>query len=208
MWSGRYGLWRVLIIAVSLILTTAICYTAIFISPGMEKHKQDKFETIKKAQTFELETKKMFEALYVNDLKTVSEQLNKGVDPNAKNDTGQTPLHATQDLAILEKLILSGADVNMADGDGRTPIFNKEIELIKALVEAGADIHHKSNKGNTLIIWYSYSGYLEGIQYVVSLGADVSIINVDGQTAYDIAETFAHFKLLDYFQSIGAKSGK
>ncbi len=162
----------------------------------------------KKNENLESETQKMFEALYVNDLKTVREQLNKGVSANAKNDVGQTPLHATQDLAILKLLISSGADVDSSDGDGRTPIFNKEIELIKVLIVAGADIHHRSNKGNTVLIWYSYSGYLEGIQYIVSLGADVNAINVDGQTAYDIAEHFAHFKLLEYLMSIGAQPGK
>ena len=155
-----------------------------------------------------LETQKMFEALCVNDLRTVREQLDKGVSADSKNDVGQTPLHATQDLAILKLLISSGADVNSSDSDGRTPIFNKEIELIKVLIVAGADIHHRSNKGNTLLIWYSYSGYLKGIQYIVSLGADVNVMNIDGQTAHDIAERFAHFKLLEYLISIGAQPGK
>ncbi len=154
------------------------------------------------------ETQKMFEALYVNDLKTVRTQLNKGVSANAKNDVGQTPLHVTQDIAILKILVSNGADVNSTDDDGRTPMFNKEIELITLLIEAGADIHHRSNKGNTLLIWYSYSGYLEGIQYIVSLGADVNAINNDGQTAHDIAERFAHLKLLEYLISIGAKPGE
>lgn len=144
----------------------------------------------------------------MNDLNTVRYQLKKGVNAKAKNDTGQTPLHVTQDLAILKLLISSGADVNATDGDGMTPMFNKEIELMKVLIEAGADIHHKSNKGNTILIWFSYSGYLEGIQYIVSLGADVNVTNIDGQTAYDIAERFAHFKLLEYLISIGAQTGE
>lgn len=205
--TGKYGWWRIVIITASLLITMAILFTAIFVAPGMEKHKQNKFETIKKAEVFNYETEKLFDALYVNDLETVRHQLNKGVNANVKNDTGQTPLHATQDPAILKVLILSGADVNSTDDDGKTPIFNKEIELIKILIEAGADIHQRSNKGNTLIIWYSYSGYLEGIQYVITLGADVNVINKDGQTAYDIAERFAHFELLEYLKSIGAQPG-
>jgi hypothetical protein len=36
----------------------------------------------------------------------------------------------------------------------------------------------------------------------------VNAKNSDGQTAYDIAEKFAHFKLLEYLKSIGAKRGK
>lgn len=162
----------------------------------------------KRIENLASETQKMFEALYVDDLKTVREQLNKGVSANAKNDVGQTPLHVTQDLAILKLLISNGSDVNSVDGDGRTPIFNKEIEFMKILIEAGADIHHRTNKGNTLLIWYSYSGYLEGIQYIVTLGADVNVVNTDSQTAYDIAERFAHFELLEYLISMGAQSGE
>ena len=57
---------------------------------------------------------------------------------NAKNDVGQTPLHMTQDLLMLKLLISSGADVNNVDGDGRTPIFNKEIESdIRPLLRNG-----------------------------------------------------------------------
>ena len=92
----------------------------------------------KRIENLASETQKMFEALYVDDLKTVREQLNKGVSANAKNDVGQTPLHVTQDLAILKLLISNGSDVNSVDGDGRTPIFNKEIEFMKILIEAGA----------------------------------------------------------------------
>ncbi len=155
----------------------------------------------------EAETHKLFEALYENDLKTVKAQLSKGVNVNAKNDTEQTPLHVAQDTTILKTLILNGAKVNSLDGDGRTPIFNKEIEALKVLIEAGADIHHKGNKGNTLLMWYSYSGYLEGIKYLVSLGVNVNAVNIDGQTAHDIAEKFAHFKLLEYLKSVGAQPG-
>lgn len=151
---------------------------------------------------------KMFTALYANDLETVRQQLDRGVDPNAKNDTGQTPLHVTQDPVIANLLILHGADVNATDDDGMTPVFNKEIDLIKMLNDAGADLNQRSHKGNTLLIWYSYSGYIEGIQYLLSLGADVNAKNMDGQTAYDIAERFGHLKLLEYLKSKDAVSGK
>lgn len=149
----------------------------------------------------------MFLALYVDDSETVRQQLEKGVNVNAKNDTGQTPLHVTQNKSIARMLILKGADVNAVDDVGMTPMFNKEADLLKILIDAGADISQRSNKGNTLLIWYSYSGYLEGIQYLVSLGSPVNAKNIDGQTAYDIAETFEHFKLLDYLKSVGAKKG-
>jgi len=206
--TGKYGWWRILIISTSLLLTAVIAFIAIFIAPKMEKLKQNKFEIHKKVETLEPEVKKMFLALYVNDIETVKQQLELGADINTKNDMGQTLLHVTQNIGMVKMLISNKADVNAPDDDSMTPMFNKDIELIKVLTQAGADINHKSNKGNTPLIWYSYSGYLEGIQYLISFGADVNDRNIDSQTAYDIAEKFGHLTLLEYLESTGAKSGK
>jgi len=204
----KYGWWRISIIIISLVLSSFILFTTIFIAPKMEQIKQDKFETIKKIKTLNPEVKKMFKALYVADQESMRLQLEKGVDVNVKNETGQTPLHITQNKAILRILISKGADVNAVDENNMSPLFSKDVDLSKILVEAGADINLRSNKGNTPLIFYSYSGYIEGIQYLFSLGASVNAKNADGQTAYDIAQHFGHFKLLEYLESIGATSGK
>lgn len=206
---GKYGWWRILIIAVSLLLTAAVAFTAIFVAPKMEEMKKAKFESMKGIETLDPEVKKMFMALYVADEKVVREQLDKGVNVNAMNDAGSTPLHITQSKAIVKLLIEKGADVNALDESGKTPIFSKEVELTKILVEAGANINVRSNKyDSTPLTWYAYSGYLEGIQYMVSLGADINAKNSDGRSAYDIAKEFGHFELLDYLKSVGAKPGE
>jgi len=41
-------------------------------------------------------------------------------------------------------------------------------------------------------MWFAYSGYLDGIRYRVSGGADIKIKNKYNQTAFDIAEKFGH----------------
>jgi len=205
---GKYGWWRALIIFVSLSVSTLIVFTAIFIAPKMEQVKKNKFEASKKTGISNPETIKMFDALYADDLEVVQALLEKGIDINGKNKTGESLLHAAHDKAIVRMLISKGADVNAVDDDNMTPIFTKDVDLSKILVEAGADINHRSNRGNTPLIFYSYSAYTEGIQYLVSLGASVNAINLDGKSAYDIAEHSGHFKLLEYLKSIGAKSGK
>jgi len=177
-------------------------------SQGIEKNSDQKnFELPEaplQASKYSPGTKQLFDALYENDLKTVTHLLSLGIDANSRNDTGQTPLHVTQDLAILNVLIIKGANVNGVDDDGQTPMFNKEIDLLKVLVENGADIHHRTKRGNTLLMWYSYSGYLEGIQYLISLGTDVNAKNKDGQTAFDIAQRFGHFELSAYLKALQA----
>ena len=46
-------------------------------------------------------------------------------------------------------------------------IQQSNIDLSDVLIKAGADIHHRSKKGNTPLMFYSYSGYTEGIKYLI-----------------------------------------
>jgi len=199
---GKYGWWRVLIIFISISLSTFILFMAIFIVPKMEQVKEEKSETHRNIKTLDPEVKKMFKAVYVNDLEGVRRQLKKGVDADSYNVTGQTPLHVAQDIRVVKILIKNGANVNAIDDMNMTPIFSKTVDLSEVLVEAGADIHHRSKKGNTPLIFYSYSGYIEGIQYLFSLGANVNAKNTGGQTAFDIAEKFGNINLLKYLKSV------
>ena len=151
---------------------------------------------------------KFFNAVYRNNLDGVRRQLDNGVDVNAQNAVQQTALHVTQDPKMVRLLLSRGADVNARNDMGLTPMFTKELPLTRMLVEAGADIHATSDKGNSIVMWYTYSGYLEGVKYFIGQGVDVNHVNEDGQSAYDIAEAFARFELLEYLKSVGAKSGR
>jgi len=150
-------------------------------------------------------TKKLFNALYDNNIPYAKYLLSKKVDVNLRNETGYTLLHIAQDEEIIKLLISKGADVNARDDQGMTPIFNKKIGLIQLLINAGADISLKSKHGNTALIWLAYSNYLDGIKYLISQGADINVKNRDNQTALDIAEKFGHLKLVKYLKSIEPK---
>jgi len=205
---GTYGGWRISVILVSFMLVVAMIFISVFIFPKLEQPKQPPLQTSHTQESLSLEVNKMFEALEVNDIETIRQQLARGCDVNAKNETGETPLHVSRNKAIVKMLILQGANVNAVDEYNMTPIFTKNLDLSRILIEAGANINQRSYKGNTPLMFYSYSGYIKGIQYLVSLGASVNEKNVDGQTAYDIAETFGQFDLLDYLKSIGGQSGR
>ncbi|MDA3916913.1 MAG: ankyrin repeat domain-containing protein [Deltaproteobacteria bacterium] len=158
------------------------------------------------------ETKKLFNALYENNMPMVKKLLDLQVDANSRNEIGQTPLHIALNEKIIKLLISKGADVNARDDQGMTPIFNKAINQIILLVKAGADINLQSREGNTAVMWFAYSGYLDGIRYLVSQGADIKVKNKYNQTASDIAEKFGHLKVVEYLESarfeIWLKSGK
>jgi ankyrin repeat protein len=72
----------------------------------------------------------------VSDRDSLEFLASRGVDVNARNDAGATPLHlavSNNRLLVAKRLIGLGADVNATDGDGRTP-------LAIATAEGRADI--------------------------------------------------------------------
>ena len=78
-------------------------------------------------------------------LEEVTACLDTGVDLNARDDAGATPLHRavenTQNLDVIKVLLNAGADLKARDNDKRTPLhgavaFNILV-AVKALIEAG-----------------------------------------------------------------------
>jgi ankyrin repeat protein len=75
--------------------------------------------------------------------------LQDGADPNVKDDDGQTPLHISGP-EIAQLLIKYGADVNARDRLGRTPLhYAKNPDLARLLLEAGANPDTCDVDGNT-----------------------------------------------------------
>ena len=128
------------------------------------------------------------------------------MDVNVQNETGESALHLVKDVALAKYLIERGANVNLPDRQFRmTPLFSQEAAVARLLVAAGADVNAVSHQGNTPIIWYAYSNYLEGIKYLVSAGADINAVNHDGKTVLDVAEDFSDPELVEYLHSVGAE---
>ena len=76
---------------------------------------------------------------------------------NTPNAYGRTPLytHSTVGAPLVAVLLELGADVNLANNDGCTPLFtalaNARVDTVKLLLEHGADINHKNQaKQNAL----------------------------------------------------------
>jgi ankyrin repeat protein len=81
------------------------------------------------------------------NIEAVKQHLADGVDVNAKDKDGFTPLHDAVGWGhkeVVELFIAKGADVNAKDHDGVTPLHyvdNKEIAEL--LIAAGADVNAK-----------------------------------------------------------------
>lgn len=150
-----------------------------------------------------------------NVLLTVVETLlNFGADPNIGDVKGRTSLFAavgsenTETIEIsfqgqtpfvdyvcrqndrrdvCEKLLKFGADVNLPDAKGRSPLMilckkAGSCDLLDVLLEHGADINARDNNGRTSLIHAAANLELEIIDRLLAAGANVNATADDGMT--------------------------
>lgn len=77
-----------------------------------------------------------------------------GADPNARNDSGMTPLHLANSPVMAQVLVELGADVNAKSDAGQSPLCVLAAEAdgydsMQVLIEAGADPVIKDDYGQT-----------------------------------------------------------
>jgi ankyrin repeat protein len=103
-------------------------------------------------------------ASWGKNIELVELLLDKGADPNSKNENGDTPLHKAcfeNALEISKLLIERGADVDAKDVIGLTPLHwavlhHNHIEIAKLLLDRGADVEAENEDGETPLDWAKY----------------------------------------------------
>ncbi len=82
------------------------------------------------------------------------------------------------DLAETRLLIADGADVNLAEPDGTTPllwaVYNSSPDLVELLLEAGADPNTANNLGLSPLVQAARNGNAELISALLEKGANVA----------------------------------
>lgn len=79
-----------------------------------------------------------------------------GADINARNDEGHALLHIIMDPALIPVAVAAGADANLGDYSGRTPLMVHLSEpdgadFVPAFVAAGADLNARDAKGKSVL---------------------------------------------------------
>lgn len=67
-------------------------------------------------------------------------------------------------------------------------------DIVEMLLEAGADIEHRNDQGETALISAAQNGHKEIVQMLLDAGANVNQENADGETALDLAIKLRHKK--------------
>jgi hypothetical protein len=124
------------------------------------------------------------EAAEYGDIEQIKHFLDKGVDINARNEDGETPLHFAahyNNKSMIEFLMANGAAVDARDDIGETPLYNAawsgETTSVNALIKHGADVNAKNIDGDTPLHEAVHMGRKSTVKILLANGADVNIKN-------------------------------
>jgi hypothetical protein len=97
---------------------------------------------------------------------------------------------------MMKILLDRGANVEIKDADGETPLFvassSGDPELVRLLLQAGANPNVKAKDGWSALMMATRDGYHQVVKQLLEAGADVfGARDMFGRTALDIATFFA-----------------
>lgn len=121
-------------------------------------------------------------ALRTNNPTIVVLLLEAGANPNARDDSGATPLHfgvENENPVVSSHLLGAGSDPNAADNDGYTPLhhahWNLNARVTELLLEAGANPIAKSNDGWTPFHSAVFSARPSSVSVFLERGVDFGL---------------------------------
>jgi TonB family protein len=143
--------------------------------------------------------------------------LDQGLDVNARNEDGWTPLlfaahrgHTEVVTLLLERV----ADVNVSNSAGWTPLIAAALsghtEVVGLLLEHGADPHAKSTRtadgdsALTALIVAARYGYGEIVNALLDGGAEVNATSRNGVSALEAAVSGGHAEVVTLLVERGA----
>ncbi len=149
-------------------------------------------------------------AVVAGNVKLAEKYLNKGADvnvtytsANAGLSYGETALiiaSSAGNRAMVGMLLKKGADPNKSN-EGYTAINyaagSGYTEVVKALIEGGANINQVHVDGTTPLINASIGGNAALVKLLIDMGADISIKDPGGKTALDYAKNKQVKELLE-----------
>ncbi len=134
-------------------------------------------------------TEQMWSAIQENDVRALNELIHEGVDLEARNEKGMTPLMLatlSENDDVVSRILKEGVDKDSKDYFGNTALMysllNKKSRIFKLLLRNKADLEIKDNRGNTVLSTAASLGNVRAVQMLIGEGADVNTKNDLNQT--------------------------
>ena len=122
---------------------------------------------------------------------------------------GHTPLHYAAVYGqnkVVNVLLSSGADINVATQEGITPLIqttnNGHYSVAQLLLQQGASCNLQDDDGNTALIVAAIKGHLELVELLLTHGANPDIENHKGLTALTAATLVKNRLVAKHLQSV------
>lgn len=159
-------------------------------------------------QTASVSIDAFFQAALNGDLATIETALKNNLSVDTLDHEKRTALMLAAyngHHAIVRLLIEKGADVNRTDNNNRTALMFASTgpfaATVSELLNAGADPNIADNVEKwTAIMMAASEGQLEVLKLLEANGADLSMVDVDGESAYDFAKANGHQAVADYLK--------
>jgi ankyrin repeat protein len=108
-------------------------------------------------------------------------------------------------------LIERGSSPDQKDSKGQNYLLHiatksGHFDIVKCLIEKGAEINAKDKEEKTTLHWASKEGHLEIVQCLIEKGADVNAKDTLNQTALHFASGEGHLELVQCLLENGALS--
>lgn len=119
-------------------------------------------------------------------------------DLNHRTNRGQTPLHLAPEAllhGVTALLLVKGADPNVQDDLGRTPLMNAaragDLKSVQQLLKHNAEPNFATHKAKwTALMWAARRGQAEIVLALLRAGADPGHVDAKGYNALAIARRF------------------
>ncbi len=153
----------------------------------------------------------LFLAIERDNLEMVQALLTAGVNPNAKDNAGQTSLHRAArrgNEAMIILLLENRAGIDCKDDDGRTPwsanLRSHNKRILSVLLEAGADPSTRGHQGVSELYTAGKNGETECVKFMLESGTDPSIKTNYDWTPLHWAASFGHIDCVRLLLDAGA----
>ncbi|WP_430812513.1 MULTISPECIES: ankyrin repeat domain-containing protein [unclassified Carboxylicivirga] len=151
-----------------------------------------------------------FQAALNGDLDGLKSAIEQGVDVNVKDENAHTALMLSAYNGhhhVMAYLIEKEAQIDAVDGVQRTALMfactGPFLEAVELLINAGAEVNAvDSHESWTPAMMAAAEGQLDVLKLLVKHGADLSMVDVDGESSLDFAKSNGHGEVASYITAL------